>query len=1270
MLFESLINTNIHKKTFLILFLTPLLWSFTPSTTGIHNINWIIKTRQISGSDPISHLDFPGAFYTDSIPFLPHFLTFEKDIIPGNNYRIELVDPTFTAIVGPEINAIKNIQITSQINIHSQILIQRKRSLLEISFVPLRKNPINGKIEKLTQFQLKLIPIPGQKTKSIKSQPTTRQSVLSQGKWIKIAIDSSAVYKITYKELIDMGITRPQDVKIFGYGGMLPKMNQVSHYDDLPEIPVWFQKGNDNIFNKGDALLFYAQGPQKWSWDEASKSFTHQNHDYSNRSYYFLSCDQGNVTPFPTEEEYHNTPNNYTDQFDDYRFVDKDQENLIKSGRLWVGQRFDINTTYPLTFNFPNRISSAPLIITSHLLARSPTQTKFEIKNQNQLLKQITCNAVNVGSYTSQYASESTTQFSISKPLGDKFTLTLEYLKSSPSAKGWLDYLWVQTRRKLIMMGNQMSFRDINTIGTNNFTQFHITNVHPSVLIWDVTNIHKTKNINIAQTGASATFTIPTTQIREFVAIDPNGTLPSPEVLGEIPNQNLHGLSPSDLIIVCPQDLISPATQLANFHRNKDKLSVSLITPQTIFNEFSSGSPDVGAIRNFLKMLYDRAPSQAQIPSYLLLFGDGSYNNKEENSNLILTYQSQNSLNPTQSFVTDDFYGLLDDEEGEAIGALDIGIGRFPVKTRDQAQTVVNKIISYNNSNNLSSWRTRICFIGDDEDNNSHMRDADKLAKMVEENTTQYQVQRIFLDAYTQMTTSAGETYPDVNRKITESIHKGNLILNYTGHGNASGLAHERVITVDDILSWQNKKQLPLFMTATCEFSRFDDPLKTSAGELILLHKEGGGVGLFTTTRLVFSSPNFILNQKFYENVFSLDPQGSHYKLGDIMRLTKIASGSSLNKRNFTLLGDPALTLNYPVNTVRTLTLNNKSILQPTDTLKALSKITITGQVENTQGIAMNNFQGILYSTVYDKKIERSTRGNDESPFSFSEQNNILFQGKASIKDGQFTFTFMVPKDINYSFGRGKISYYASSSTSDGAGSTNSLTVGGSNNAQITDHQGPQIDLYMNDEQFASGGITDTNPILMAIVQDSSGINTIGTGIGHDLMAILDRKENQPITLNDHYESELDNYQKGRINYQLTNLTKGDHHLLVKVWDNVNNSSQEELDFVVAEDAKFALKHVLNYPNPFTTNTGFYFEHNMPNQSLEVIIQILTISGHLAKTIETTISSDGYRVGPIEWNGRDDFGNSIGRGVYLYKLSVKNQEGKVATKFQKLVLLK
>ena len=841
------------------------------------------------------------------------------------------------------------------------------------------------------------------------------------------------------------------------------------------------------------------------------------------------------------------------------------------------------------------------------------------------------------------------------------------------------------------MNGSQMHFRDMNSVGTGNVSEFVIDNVTSPIQIWEVTDPSTIVRQDHTLNGSTASFRIETDDLRQFVAFDESSFF-TPQFSSVIPNQNLHAMDPADMVIVVPPVFLREAERLAQFHRDHDQLRVNVVTTKQVFNEFSSGAQDATAIRDMMKMLYDQAVVPEDVPRFLLLFGDGSYDNKNRltgNTNFIPSYQSVNSLALISSYVSDDYFGLLDDGEGGwlpgAVETLDLGIGRFPVKTLEEARNCVDKVINYGNPGtavdpfapNLTSttsfgdWRNVVCFIGDDEDGNLHLSQSNRLAIFVDTTYECYNIDKIYFDAYPQVSTPGGQRYPSVNDAIDNRIDQGALLINYTGHGGEVGWAHEGVLDIPMINAWENIKKLPVFMTATCEFSRWDDPGRTSAGELTFLSPNGGAIALFTTVRLVYANTNFDLNKDMYTHVF--EPiNGEMPRMGDIFRLTKRDNAGVTNTRNFTLLGDPAVRLNYPEHRVKVTSINGNPNLSVADTLNALSKMTISGIVEDINGNKMTNFNGVLYPSVFDKPLTVNTLNNDsQSPkTSFKLQKNILYSGKASVTNGDWSFTFIVPKDIAYQFDFGRLSFYGQNGLEDAHGCFDGIVIGGFSSSAASDEQGPEINLFMNDEKFVFGGTTDENPFIYALVSDSNGINTVGNGIGHDITAQLDEESDEIFVLNDFYEANLNSYQTGKVRYPLQDLEPGLHSVRLKVWDIYNNSSEAYTEFVVASSAKLALNHVLNYPNPFTTNTKFFFEHNKQGSALKAQIQIYTVSGRLIKTIDEYVITEGFRSDGISWDGRDEFGDRIGKGVYIYKLKVRTTDGEVAQKTEKLVILK
>jgi hypothetical protein len=1264
---------------FLICLFSPLTL-FAQYSSGLKSIEWLpVKTEVIDGQT-IHYLYFKNADYPDLNTLIPNYYELIK--IENNfEFEVELEETTYEPFLNEEIKNINNLdKIPSQIVVTSHVTYMRKEPYLQVTFIPIRKNPLNNNLERLVQFSFRLFPKTERKVMkaSTAAMEYADHSVLSTGKWFRIKISEDGIYKLTYEDLKKIGISNPSDVRIYGNGGgMLPVDNSDPHPDDLRENAIWFETGDDGSFNSGDYILFYGQGPHVWKYNPDNHYFNKELHLFSDWNYYFLTSDFGRGKTISTKSPLNGSPSGTISEYDALLHHELNLWNKNKSGSEWYGEDFDITTSIDFELVIPDIVTSEPVRMELNLLARATDTTSFNVTANNNFLGNVKISGTNLSLYTATYAYTKKDTFRFYSASG-QIIINLTYLKNSPSAQGWLDYITINARSSLRMPPGQLFFRDARSTSIPDIAEYRISDAGPGTMVWDITDPANAKKVTTSTDGTNLTFLARTDSLREFAAFNPGGPFPKPIMegpdAGQVANQDIHGAGPTDYIIVSHPDFITQARELARYRYDQDGLDTLVVTPRQVYNEFSSGTPDVSAIRNMVRMFYDRANDENDMPRYLLLFGDGSYDNKSEdsrNTNYILTYQSPNSLSPVSSYVTDDFFGLLDEAEGGSSGILDIGVGRFPVQSKAEAQEVVDKTLSYSGPESMGDWRNTICFIGDDEDYNTHMTQADDLAKSVESERPGFIINKIYLDAYQQVTTSSGPRYPDVNAAINQRINKGALIINYTGHGGENGLAHERILEINDIQSWDNANKYPLFITATCEFSRFDDWEHTSAGEWVLLNPDGGGIALLSTTRLVYSGPNHALNEQFYKYVFEKDENQEYLRLGDIIRLTKNNSGIGINKRSFALLGDPAIILNYPKYNISATAINGIPVSSEYDTIRALEKVTVSGIIEDDGGNVFTSYNGTLYPTIFDKVSEITTLANDGGePFKYNVRNRILYKGKASITSGEFTFDFIVPKDISYNYGAGKINFYGNDALTDANGSFEDFIIGGSSDSIANDNEGPAMKIYMNDDHFVFGGTTDENPRILVYVTDSNGINTIGTGIGHDLTAILDNQTVSPIVLNDYYEADKDSYQSGKITYQLKSLEDGSHKMTVKVWDVYNNSSQDYTEFIVASSEDFIIKNILNYPNPFTTNTSFYFEHNQPGAELDILIQVFTVSGKLVKTIERHITATGYRCGPIEWDGLDDFGSRIGRGVYIYRLKVRTNSGQSIEKFEKLVILR
>ena len=1261
-------------------FITPIFVFFTfygiilNAQNYSFNIKWHPNKIEKIGNNTISFLYFDNASYSYPGSPIPVFI---KDFeINSNEYKAELSNIITENIPENELNNVDLTNVSNDFSFKSTIVYERKKPFLNVELIPIRKNS-NGIYQRIISFDINLIYDKSIQNESVKAYKHlyANNSVLSTGRWKKIKITQTGIYKLTYNQIVDMGFSNPQNIKVYGNGGaMLPYYNNAPRVDDIQQIPIYIYKGTDNIFNSGDYILFFAKAPVYWSYNSSIQMFTHSLHHYSDESFYFLTDEGSSSLTMQIVDENNLTPNQNVQSFDDYVYHELESINFIKSGRNWVGESFSNNLSQSFSFAIPNIVQNSTASVKAIVYGRSPVTNSFSFSLNGQNLGTQLISALYYSS-TGNYANSGTFIKTTTLNGGNSLNLSITYDKPPQGGEGWLDYFDINVRRNLIFGGGQMFFRDAASIGIGNIAQFQITINNPNTQIWDITNPLNPFIVQSSINGSQLIFNAKTDSLREFIAFDGTSFF-SPTVIGDVANQNLHGLNGIDMVIVSHPNFLSAANELAELHRQMDQLSVEVVTPELIYNEFSSGIPDVSAIKFFMKMLYDKAGNDSsKMPKYLLLVGDGSYDNRHNfssNTNFILTYQSTFSNAPVSSFTTDDFFGMLDDNEYEYIGKLDISVGRLPVKSLAEANILVKKIKNYYSTTSLGDWRNSLTFVADDEDSNEHINQSNTLATFIDTLFPQYNLDKIFLDAFQQESTPTGDRYPGAHDAIEQRIKKGTLVFNYTGHGNEYALTHEHVIINSDIIAWSNFNTLPLFITGTCEFSHWDDYNRTSAGELVLLNPMGGSIAMFSTTRLVYSTSNFALHKNFFDYLFRRNTHNEYLRIGDIYRLAKNQTGGlgDINKRNFSLLGDPVMRLAYPKHIVITDSINGVSISTFNDTIKPLQHIKISGHVEDANSTILTNYSGTVLVTVFDKPISLNTLANDGGAvYSFKIQNNILFKGQASVINGKFNIEFIIPKDIQYTSGYGKISYYLrpSSGTEDGTGCYNRLIIGGETQ-NISDHQGPQINLFMNNEQFVNGGITNESPQLIAKFFDENGINTGSSSIGHDICAYIDGNTSKKIVLNDQYVSEKDDYKRGKATYSFSNLEPGEHKITVKAWDVANNSSESSLNFVVKSSEKIEISRVLNYPNPFSTKTSFYFEHNQASGLVDVMVQIFSITGKVVKTITRSFYSDGFRNEPIEWNGKDEYGDKLAQGVYFYKLTVKTTNG-TAEKFEKLVIL-
>lgn len=1106
--------------------------------------------------------------------------------------------------------------------------------------------------------------------------PHKESSVLATGRWYKIAVAQTGLFKVTYQDLLSLGMDpaqiNPEHIRLYGNGGgMLPESNADFRIDDLRENSILVSAGNDSHFDPGDYFVFYGESPDKWYFDPVLRTFNHIKNLYSDSTFYFITADLG---PGKRIQDQASTDSNNTftsTRFAEHLFHELDSHNLIRSGRTWYGEVFSKDKSdYTFSFPVPNADSAVAAVIRTNVAARSKLISRFIMTQNGKVIDSVQVDGTDPDN-TYYFGKQKTRQTPMYK-VKPELTIGLKYHPPDETAAGWLNYIEVNCSRRLIYTAPQMFFRDVFTASTGRVTEFRMKSVISDVKVWDVSDPENILNILGSIEDSVFRFRLQTDFLREFVAFDGSYFYPV-SLYGPVENQNLHAVTPVRMVIITHPEFLFQANQLADFHREKSGISVNVSTTLQVFNEFASGQQDLTAIRDYVKMLFDRGQPDNG-PRYLLLLGDGSYDPKNRvpgNNNKVPTYQSIESLKFVGTYVTDDYFGIMDDNQGsESNGRLDIGIGRFPVSTREEAQQMINKIIHYSSNGDsvLSDWRNVITFVADDENDNLHLEQAEELAQIVGTNYPLFNVSKIYFDAYPIVTIPGGYRFPDATKAINHAVAKGSLIVNYTGHGGEDGWSIEKALTVGDINSWKNLRKLPVFVTATCEFSRFDNPERLSAGEMIIIHPEGGAIALYSTTRLALSTSNFRLDTSFFRHL--MDRQdGEYLKMGDLIRVSKNNNQNNNNIRNFVLLGDPAQEIAFPEYRVKTLKINNQP-LETADTLLGLSTVTVSGIIENELGQKMEAFQGELEAKVFDKPITYTTLGNtnDSHATDFVMQNSLLHSGSTPVLDGAFNFSFIVPKDISLAFGKGKLSYYARNGETDAAGYSDQIIIGGTDPAIDPVNEGPRILLYMNDRSFTDGGKTSFNPMMIADLYDTNGINYIGLGIGHEILAVLDGDRQHPVVLNDYYQPDFGSISRGSLTFSFSNLSVGSHVISLKAWDMYDNSSEKEISFMVSSSVK--VTDIINYPNPMKDQTVFSFLPMKGTGPLSVEIVIYNLQGQVVQTLDYTYSENPEEPLMFYWDGTGRNGMKLNSGIYPYKIKFMGAHGSYGEAAQKLVIIR
>jgi hypothetical protein len=1131
-------------------------------------------------------------------------------------YTVEIAYPEFIDMHEADIRRYRRITADTLPElpvVEQYISIARKQGLLEFSFVPLVFR--DGKYRKLVSFKLNITSAPRytaggrqamRKAPASAAERYAAHSVLKSGQWAKIRVPASGIYQLTDEVVRRAGFTDLSKVKIYGYGGALVPEKLTADY-----LTAYDDLKEVPTCMAGGKRLFYAQGPVSWNGSKRVRN------PYSDHGYYFIT--QSSEAPLTeTTEEF--AARIYPSADDYNSLYEKDNYSWIKSGRnIYDAQEFASGASISYTLTAPGTSATGTLTVV--------------LSAKNRTVATISLNDSVVGTVIPRETEDSSKDSYCEAFIKEK-TFRVKNLKETNTVK-------------ITKEASENAMR-------LDYISLHSDSPKPAP---------------------------------DLATLTP----PVPEYVYNITNQDLHADTPVDMVIILPttQKLRAQAERLKAYHEQYDSMTVRIVPADELFNEFSSGTPDASAYRRYMKMLYDRAEDAASAPKYLLLFGDGAWDNRMvlpawngySPDDFLLCFESENSYSHTESYVSDDFFCMLDDEEQieqlntygklNYYGKPDVAVGRMSVRTETEAQTVVDKVINYASRKYAGAWQNTLVFMGDDGDSNAHMRDINSVAEMVEKSYPAYNIKRIMWDTFTRISTSTGARYPDVTRLVKQYMNNGALMMNYAGHGAAYCMSHELSITLAEFKE-ATSTNLPLWVTASCDIMPFDGQ-EENLGEEAMFNTRGGAVAFFGTPRTVFSSFNTLLNLAFTEEVLK-----SGVSIGEAARRAKCAMVSTgrditANKLQYTLLGDPALKLACPEPLAVIDSIDGRPAAEgDTLTLKAGQVVTVKGTIR--KGAATDTlFNGVLTATVRDARALVECKLNDiteaKTPYKYYDRTQTLFNGSNNVVRGEFTFTFVVPKDISYGTGTGQILVYAinDSKTTEAQGTTTMFRLNGAETLD-RDSVGPSVYCYLNSTSFSNGGSVNPTPYFVAEISDEDGINASGNGIGHDLQLVIDGDMMKTYILNDYFTYEFGSYKKGTVGFMIPELAPGQHKLKFRVWDILNNPATSELTFNVVGGLEPTLFDVDCLNNPATTSTAFRIIHDRVGCTMDFVLDIFDLSGrHLWSYTENGASSDNTYT--INWDLTVDNGRQLGTGVYMYRVRMSCDGSSYASKAKKMIVI-
>ena len=1218
-------------------------------------------------------VEWPASRNDSLIPLCTAVIDLPSDYA-GYSYSAHVEYPELRRMTSEEIAryslAEKYGELPAMPSVECHVGVQAKVAQLELAFLPVVMR--DGVYYRIDSYKFAVDSKPSARKAAVRSAAGryAGNSLLSRGKWVRVAVTENGVHKVTHSELKKMGFTDPAKVRLYGYGGhILPETGIHELEDDLCEVPLWREDGY---------VLFYANGTVKWTY--GSGRYVHERNPYSEYACYFFTESDGAPMEFASETLQAGQSKSY-ETFLDYMLYENDVKSLCSYGRVLVDD-YDFSQGRRVKYTIPaTGVAEGGATIDISFATDGTELTRVAVYVDNASAGTLSVPRVASGELGKIVSGK----YSVKELKGDNPVVELVHSVSDNSVKGYLDYISLNYMRRLAVYGSQTLFRGSAPSG---HALFRIENADRNTRVWDVSDPALHKELKGTLEGSVYSVTAPESYNSNLVAVNVKGSFPSVKVLGDVPNQDLHAMGQTDMVIIVPSNgtFLSAAERLAEAHRLMDGLTVSVVTARQVYNEFSSGTPDVTAYRRFMKMLYDRASTADDAPKYLLLFGDGWYDNRlitfpgRKQDDYLLCYESLNSVDAIRSYVLEDYMGYLDDSEGgnHVRDKVDIGVGRIPAQSRADAEAVVDKIISYMENRSAGPWQNRILLLADDGDHNmpnQHMKDADSIASVVERNNPLYALDRVYWDDYPAKPSSTGIRYPAVTKAIYDCLDKGALVVNYSGHGSANLLSHEMVWKASDMAAVKSPR-MPFWVTASCDIAPFDMG-DNSVGETALLNHDGAAIGLLTTTRTVLQSYNSVINKAFMKELLPPEAGGDAGAVGDALRRAKnnvVVSGTdlSVNKLQFVLLGDPALRLKTPAYRLVVERFNDSDAGAATQ-VSAGGFVNVEGYVATADGKLAGDFEGTLHLTLFDGEEEVATRDNaGYGVYNYKAFNKTLFSGSDSIKGGRFSTRMPVPMDISYKGNQGMLSLFAIDTAfcNSAQGRFNNFTVGGTAPDLQDDGTGPEIKLYLNSESFADGDEVNSTPCLFAELYDENGINTVGAGIGHDIVAIVDNSSHHTYNLNSMFKGEAGDYRRGTVVCPLNELEAGEHTLLLRAWDLYNNSTAATLTFVVEPSLAPDFVYLRVNPSPLRYGESARFEltHNRPHSELEVRVDIFDLQGKILWSRTDRQLSDSM-VYSFEWDGRLHGGQPLTTGVYVARAYIVCDGTESVTRTIKLVVI-